>query len=541
MTLLELYEEKYGENKYEVVAATVNRRLRELSASVKPDDEVEFIKTNSIIGFDLYKRSIILLMLKAAKDVLGKPEGDYKIDVMYSISKGYFCRLLDTDDEMNDELIGKIKARMEELVEQDLPIEKMVCSTAEMREEFARRDLPGKASLLKFRQSSKINIYSLGGYKDYFYGYMVPSTGFLKTFDLVRYDDGFVVILPQKSTGELPAKEADGKYEFPNKLYSVLRTYEDWGQRLNCSYVGDVNNVIVNGGVNNMILVQEALMEKQIGDMAKDIVEGGKKLVLIAGPSSSGKTTFSNRLSAHMMAYGIHPHPIAMDNFFKNRDETPRDENGDLDFECLEALDLVLLEDTMTRLLRGEEVEMPTFDFTVGKKVFNGDTLKLGDNDVIVMEGIHALNPESTKTLSKDSCYKIYISALTQLNIDEHNQISTTDTRLLRRIVRDARTRGHSATKTIKMWPSVRRGEEKYIFPFQEEADAIFNSALIYELSAIKTFAEPLLYGVDEDSDEYYEAKRLLKFLGYFLGIDVQNVPQTSLMREFIGGGCFKV
>lgn len=541
MTLLELYEEKYGENKYEVVAATVNRRLRELSASVKPDDEVEFIKTNSIIGFDLYKRSIILLMLKAAKDVLGKPEGDYKIDVMYSISKGYFCRLLDTDEEMNDELIGKIKARMEELVEQDLPIEKMVCSTAEMREEFARRDLPGKASLLKFRQSSKINIYSLGGYKDYFYGYMVPSTGFLKTFDLVRYDDGFVVILPQKSTGELPAKEADGKYEFPNKLYSVLRTYENWGQRLNCSYVGDVNNVIVNGGMNNMILVQEALMEKQIGDMAKDIVEGGKKLVLIAGPSSSGKTTFSNRLSAHMMAYGIHPHPIAMDNFFKNRDETPRDENGDLDFECLEALDLALLEDTMTRLLRGEEVEMPTFDFTVGKKIFNGDTLKLGDNDVIVMEGIHALNPESTKTLSKDSCYKIYISALTQLNIDEHNQISTTDTRLLRRIVRDARTRGHSATKTIKMWPSVRRGEEKYIFPFQEEADAIFNSALIYELSAIKTFAEPLLYGVDEDSDEYYEAKRLLKFLGYFLGIDVQNVPQTSLMREFIGGGCFKV
>ncbi len=541
MTLLELYEEKYGENKYEVVAATVNRRLRELSASVKPDDEVEFIKTNSIIGFDLYKRSIILLMLKAAKDVLGKPEGDYKIDVMYSISKGYFCRLLDTDEEMNDELVGKIKARMEELVEQDLPIEKMVCSTSEMREEFARRDLPGKASLLKFRQSSKINIYSLGGYKDYFYGYMVPSTGFLKTFDLVTYDDGFVVILPQKSTGELPAKEADGKYEFPNKLYSVLRTYEDWGQRLNCSYVGDVNNVIVNGGVNNMILVQEALMEKQIGDIAKDIVEGGKKLVLIAGPSSSGKTTFSNRLSAHMMAYGIHPHPIAMDNFFKNRDETPRDENGDLDFECLEALDLALLEDTMTRLLRGEEVEMPTFDFTVGKKKFDGDTLKLGDNDVIVMEGIHALNPESTKTLSKDSCYKIYISALTQLNIDEHNQISTTDTRLLRRIVRDARTRGHSATKTIKMWPSVRRGEEKYIFPFQEEADAIFNSALIYELSAIKTFAEPLLYGVDEDSDEYYEAKRLLKFLGYFLGIDVQNVPQTSLMREFIGGGCFKV
>lgn len=290
-----------------------------------------------------------------------------------------------------------------------------------------------------------------------------------------------------------------------------------------------------------MILVQEALMEKQIGDIAKEIIDGDKKLVLIAGPSSSGKTTFSNRLSIQLMTYGVHPHPIAMDNFFKERSETPVDENGDYDFECLEALDLDLLENTMEKLLNGEEVQMPTFDFTVGKKVFDGTTLKLGSDDVIVMEGIHALNPEATKTLSKDSCYKIYISALTQLNIDEHNRISTTDTRLLRRIVRDARTRGHSATRTIKMWPSVRRGEEKYIFPFQEEADAMFNSALLYELSAIKTFAEPLLYGVPEDSEEFFEAKRLLKFLGYFLGIDVQSVPQNSLMREFIGGGCFKV
>jgi len=541
MTLLELYEKQFGENKYEVVAATVNRRLRELNANVKPDDEVEFIKTNSKIGFDLYKRSIILLMLKAAKDVLNKHEADYRIDVMYSISKGLFCRIVDSDVEISDELVAKIKTRMEELVSMNLPIEKMVCSTSEMREEFTRRNLPGKASLLKFRQSSKINIYSLDGYKDYFYGYMVPSTGYLNKFDLVRYDDGFVVIIPQKTTLELPSKEENGEYSFPNKLYTVLRTYEDWGEKLNCSYVGDINNVIVRGGVNNMILVQEALMEKQIGDMAKEIVEGDKKLVLIAGPSSSGKTTFSNRLSAHMMAYGIHPHPIAMDNFFKNRDETPKDENGEYDFECLEALDLGLLEKTMSKLLSGEEVDMPTFDFTVGRKKFDGTKLKLGDNDVIVMEGIHALNPESTKTLPKDSCYKIYISALTQLNIDEHNRISTTDTRLLRRIVRDARTRGHSATKTIKMWPSVRRGEEKYIFPFQEEADAMFNSALIYELSAIKTFAEPLLYGVPEDSEEYYEAKRLLKFLGYFLATDVQNVPQTSLMREFIGGGCFKV
>lgn len=538
MTLLELYNEKYkkDENEHSVVAAVVNKTLKELTAEVHPDDEVEFIGLDTPIGSDLYKRSIILLMLKAARDVLGKMEGDYRIEVMYSLGSGFFCRLVDTTTKVTDELLAQIRTRMDELVAEDLPLEKMVCSTRDMREEFMARDLPAKADLLRFRQSSKINIYSLGGYKDYYYGYMVPSTGYLKKYDLVTFDDGFVLVIPEKSTGNLPAE-----YIPPKKLYSVLRNTEDWGHKLDVAYVGDLNKAIVNGGVNNMILVQESLMEKQIADIAKEIIEGEKKLVLIAGPSSSGKTTFSNRLSIQLMAYGLHPHPIAMDNFFKERTETPVDENGDFDFECLEALDLKLLDDTMSRLLAGEEVQMPTFDFTIGKKVFDGTTIKLGDNDVIVMEGIHALNPESTRTLPKDSCYKIYISALTQLNLDEHNRISTTDTRLLRRIVRDARTRGHSATRTIQMWPSVRRGEEKYIFPFQEEADAMFNSALIYELPAIKVFAEPLLYGVPEDSQEYYEAKRLLKFLGYFLGIDVQSVPQNSLMREFIGGGCFKV
>ena len=542
MTILELYNEKYkntdknSEKEHSIVAAVVNKTLKELTAEVHPDDEVEFIGIDTPIGSDLYKRSIVLLMLKAARDVLGKMEGDYRIEVMYSLGSGFFCRLVDTTVKVTDELLDQIKTRMDELVAEDLPIEKMVCSTRDMREEFKERDLPAKADLLRFRQSSRINIYSLGGYKDYYYGYMVPSTGYLTKYDLVTFDDGFVLVIPEKTTRELPVE-----YKPPKKLYSVLRNTEDWGHKLDVAYVGDLNKAIVNGGVNNMILVQESLMEKQIADIAKEIIEGEKKLVLIAGPSSSGKTTFSNRLSIQLMAYGVHPHPIAMDNFFKERTETPVDENGDFDFECLEALDLKLLDDTMSRLLAGEEVQMPTFDFTIGKKVFDGTTIKLGENDVIVMEGIHALNPESTKTLPKDSCYKIYISALTQLNLDEHNRISTTDTRLLRRIVRDARTRGHSATRTIQMWPSVRRGEEKYIFPFQEEADAMFNSALIYELPAIKVFAEPLLYGVPEDSQEYYEAKRLLKFLGYFLGIDVQNVPQNSLMREFIGGGCFKV
>lgn len=518
------------------VAALVNKRLCELSKHINRDAEVEFLELASPIGYDMYKRSIILLMLKAAKDVLGRPEGDYRIEIMYSLGSGFFCRLVDDEVTMDEELLSRIKNRMWEIVAQDIRIEKRVYSTNDMREVFEARDLPGKARLLKYRQSSRINIYDLGGYEDYYYGYMVPSSCYLTEFDLQLYDDGFVLVIPQKNTMKLPEI-----YRAPDKLYSVLRQSEDWGRKLHITCVGELNDIIVNGGGDNLILLQEALMEKQVADIADDIVRNDRKLVLIAGPSSSGKTTFSNRLSVQLRTHGVVPHPIAMDNFFKERVDNPVDENGNYDFETIDALDLELLETTMSRLLDGEEVDMPTFDFTVGTKVYDGTKLKLGRDEIIVMEGIHALNPESTRTLPKDSCYKIYISALTQLNVDEHNRISTTDTRLLRRIIRDNRTRGHNATRTIEMWPSVRRGEERYIFPFQEEADAMFNSAMIYELPAIKSYVEPLLFGVDESSEVYYEAKRLLKFLDYFLSIDVQSVPKNSLIREFIGGGAFKV
>ncbi|MBR6403922.1 MAG: nucleoside kinase [Eubacterium sp.] len=518
------------------VAAVVDKRLKELSWKLYKDARVQYIDTGTPIGHDLYKRSVVLLLLKAVKDVLQKPEGDYRIEIMYSLGSGFFCRLVDEDTVIDDELLAKIKARMRELVEADIKIEKKGRSTSDMREEFMRRDLPGKSLLLKYRRASRINIYNLGGYEDYYYGYMVPSTGYIKEFDLEKYDDGFVLVIQKKDTKKLPES-----YKAPDKLYGILRKSEDWGQKLGISCVGQLNEQIVAGKTNDLMLVQEALMEKQIADIAETIIKGDKKIILIAGPSSSGKTTFSNRLSVQLRAHGLRPHPIAMDNFFKEREETPRDEEGKFDFECIEAMDLDLFNKTMSGLLQGKEMPMPTFDFTQGKKVFDGETLKLEDGDVLVVEGIHALNPKSTSSLPVESNYKIYISALTQLNIDEHNRISTTDTRLLRRIVRDARTRGNTATQTISMWPSVRRGEEKNIFPFQEEADAMFNSALIYELPAIKQYAEPLLFGVEEDSEEYYEAKRLLKFLDYFLGIDVQSVPQNSLIREFIGGGCFKV
>ena len=536
VTLKQILDSFQVENSKDYVAAFLNDTLKEMNWKVFKDSKVEFISKTSVIGFDLYKRSIILLMLKAAKDILCKPEGSYRIEVMYSLANGFFCRLVDDETVVNQELLDKIKNRMRELVEKDIPIGKRIAYTPDMRKRFLERDLPGKAALLKYRRASRTNVYYLDDYEDYYYGYMVPSTGCLDKFDLVTYDDGFVLVIPEKKTFSL-----DKPYEAPNKLYNVLRQSEDWGNKMNINCVGQLNDLVVAGWVNHLILMQEALMEKQIANIAETIVKNDRKIILIAGPSSSGKTTFSNRLSVQLGTFGMTPYPIAMDNFFKEREDTPRDADGKFDFECIEAMDLKLFNDTMSGLLEGKEMPMPTFDFTIGKKVFGGKTLKLNKGDVLVVEGIHALNPLSTESLPKESSFKIYISALTQLNIDEHNRISTTDTRLLRRIVRDARTRGNSATKTISMWQSVRRGEEKNIFPFQEEADAMFNSAMMYELSAIKQYAEPLLFGVPEDSDEYYEAKRLLKFLDYFLGIDVKLIPQNSLMREFIGGGCFDV
>ncbi|SNU08268.1 uridine kinase [Lachnospiraceae bacterium] len=536
VTLKEIIDSFQIENKNDYVAAFLNKTLKELNWKVYKDAEVEFLSKTSVIGFDLYKRSVVLLMLKAAKDVLCKSEGSYRIEVMYSLANGFFCRLVDAETEVTEELLEKIKNRMKELVEKDIPIGKRIAYTPDMRRRFLERDLPGKAALLKYRRASRTNVYYLDDYEDYYYGYMVPSTGCLTLFDLVKYDDGFVLVIPDRKTFSM-----DDPYKAPDKLYNVLRQSEDWGNKLNISCVGALNDLIVSGWGNHLILMQEALMEKQIANIAETIVKEDRRIILIAGPSSSGKTTFSNRLSVQLGTFGMTPYPIAMDNFFKEREDTPKDADGKYDFECIEAMDLKLFNDTMSGLLEGREMPMPTFDFMIGKKVYDGKTIKLNKGDVLVVEGIHALNPLSTESLPKDSSFKIYISALTQLNIDEHNRISTTDTRLLRRIVRDARTRGNSATKTISMWQSVRRGEEQNIFPFQEEADAMFNSAMIYELSAIKQFAEPLLFGVPEDSDEYYEAKRLLKFLDYFLGIDISLIPQNSLMREFIGGGCFKV
>jgi uridine kinase len=523
------------EGKKQYVAAFVNKKLKEMAAVLDKNVEIEFIPLNSVIGIDMYKRSLTLLMIKAFSDVLER-RSDYSIRVMYSLGPGYFCRLISETIPLTPALLQQVKDRMQEIVDADEKLYKETLNTDEAGARFAKRGMPEKERLFRYRRVSKVNLYRLGEYEDYYYGYMLPSTGYLTAFDLVAYDDGFVLVMPKK--GETTITDS---YQAPDKLYQVLRKSDEWGDMLGIASVGEMNDVITQGDMNDMILVQEALQEKQIAEIAQQIMVNNKKIVLIAGPSSSGKTTFSHRLSIQLRAHGMHPHPLALDNYFVEREHTPKDANGNYDFECLGAMDLERFGQDMQQLLAGETVEIPRFDFHAGKRVYKGDFLTLGQGDVLVAEGIHALNPKMTEALPDESKFKIYISALTQINIDEHNRVPTTDGRLLRRIVRDARTRGNDAQATIRMWESVRRGEEQNIFPFQEEADVMFNSALIYELAAIKQYAEPLLFAVPKASPEYYEAKRLLKFLDYFLGIDISRVPQNSILREFIGGGCFDI
>ena len=532
-TVGEFIETYYHKDKLKYVLATRNGKLSELATIMDKDTTLELLTKSTVVGMDTYKRSLTLIMVKAFSDVLGS-KTNHRINVMYSMGKGYYCKLISDNVTISDELIAKVKSRMDEIVAADMDIIKESVSTDEAIARFGKQGMADKEKLFKFRRVSKANLYSLDGYEDYFYGYMVPSTAYISCYDLIPYDEGFVLLAPRKENPDVLPEFVPQK-----KLFEVLKTSDAWGKTLEVENVGDLNEAITSGDINELMLVQEALMEKQIAQIADKILEGGKKIVLIAGPSSSGKTTFSHRLSVQLRAQGLRPYPLALDNYFVDREFTPRDENGNYDFECIEAMDLQLFNSDMSKLLAGEEIEMPTFNFKIGKKEYKGKKMKLNDGDVLVAEGIHALNPLMTSELPDESKFKVYISALTQLNIDEHNRIPTTDGRLIRRIVRDARTRGNDARGTIGMWPSVRRGEEKYIFPFQEQADAMFNSALIYELSVIKQYAEPLLFAVPKDCPEYLEAKRLLKFLDYFLGIEVTNIPKNSILREFVGGGCF--
>lgn len=534
-TYLEIAKEYQEQFENDIVLVYANHRLQELHKVLKADCTIRFVTTGDEIGHKTYKRSMSLLLVKAVYDVAGR-ENVEKVRIHYSVSKGYYCTL-SGNLTLNQEFLESVENRMTELVERNIPIGKRSVNTDEAIALFGQHGMHDKENLFKYRRVSKVNIYKMNEFEDYFYGYMVPSTGYLKYFKLYLYDEGFVVQMPDQTTPKFVPP-----FQPQNQLFRVLKESTEWGDMQGIETVAALNDTITKGNVNEAVLVQEALQEKKIAEIATEIAKNPKvKFVLIAGPSSSGKTTFSHRLSIQLRANGLVPHPIAVDNYFVEREETPKDEKGEYDFECLEAVDVELFNRQMQELLAGKEVVIPRFNFVTGKKEYGTQTKKLGANDVLVIEGIHCLNPKLTEALADENKFKIYISALTQLNIDEHNRIPTTDGRLIRRIVRDARTRGASAQRTIQMWPSVRRGEEKNIFPYQEEADVMFNSALIYELAVLKPYVEAQLFGMERDCPEWVEAKRLLKFLDYFVGIGSENVPTNSLLREFIGGGCFNV
>lgn len=524
--------QKQFENK--IVLVKFQNDLKELSQSVLRDGSLEFVTADQKPGKDTYRRSLTLLMETAA----WKLYPNLELLVQHSIGQGYYCEFRHKDAICvpDRKMLSSLKEKMQDFVKADLPIIKYNMNTQDASARFREMGRMDKVRLMRYRRSSRVNVYELQGFPDYYYGYMVPSTGYLEYFDLLLYQNGFMLMFPGKDP------KVVAEFSASDKLFNTLNDSAQWGIDMGIRTVGELNDVIASGRIQDMILVQESYMEQKIGDIAETIAsDRRKKFVLIAGPSSSGKTTFSHRLSIQMTAHGLKPHPISLDDFYCNREETPLDENGEFDFECLEALDIPLFNQCMTDLLAGKEVTLPVFNFKTGHREYRQKPLKMGPDDVLVIEGIHGLNEKLSYELPKENKYKIYISALTQLNIDDHNNLSTADGRLIRRMVRDARTRNTTARETLARWHSVRRGEEKNIFPYQEEADIMFNSALIYELSVLKLYAEPLLFSIDTTCPEYPEAKRLLKFLDYFLPVPGENIGHNSILREFIGGSCFHV
>lgn len=529
--IAEEYQKDYED---EIVLAALDNSLRELQKTAEKDGVLSFITSKDSNGMKVYRRSATLLMQKAVYNLLGKK--DAGVRVCHCISQAYYCEL--ANHKVPDEIfVANLKAEMLRMVEAKLPVIKSNISTDDAVKLFHDLGMTNKEHLFKYRRNSRVNIYSLDHYIDYFYGYMVPNTSYIKYFDIQLYGNGFVLMFPSEEN----TKEV-AEFSPSTKHFETLKRSSQWSHTMGIGSVGELNDAIASGKMQQIIMVQEALMEQRIGQLAGRIAStGDKKFVMIAGPSSSGKTTFSHRLSIQLSAAGLKPYPLSLDNYYKDRSLCPRDKEGNYDFECLEALDVDLFHEDMSSLLKGKAVNLPIFNFKTGKREYKDNVMRLGKNDILVIEGIHGLNDRLSCTLPAESKFKIFISALTQINIDEHNYLPTTDGRLIRRIVRDARTRNTTAQETIAMWKSVRRGEEKYIFPFQECADVMFNSGLIYELAVLKAYAEPLLFSIDKASREYIEAKRLLKFLDYFLPVPSEGIGKNSIIREFIGGSVFHV
>ncbi len=529
-SLYEIYKGFDLQMPYGVVSAKVNNRVEGLNFKVYHNKDVEFLDISSESGLRTYVRSLCFVLCKAVEDLY--PNGQILLE--HPVSKGYYCSLR-IGKEIALEDVTRIKKRMEEIIAENIPFHRIEEHTEDAIRLFKEKGMTDKVKLLQTTGRLYTNYYKLGNSVDYYYGSLLPSTGHIKLFDLVKYYDGLLLRFPNRKNpstlGEMVKQE---------KMLEVFKENRKWQEIMEVSTVGDINQAIQAGHATDLINVAEALQEKRIARIADDICQRKDiKVVLISGPSSSGKTTFSKRLSVQLMANGRYPYPISLDDYFVDREHTPRDENGDYDYESLYALDLELFNSHLEALVKGETIEIPRFNFTTGKRENSGNFLKLKDNMIIILEGIHALNPELTPHIAEDNKYRIYVSALTTVSLDNHNYIPTTDNRLLRRIIRDYNYRGYSAEETIKRWPSVRAGEEKWIFPYQENADAMFNSALLFELSVLKSHVDPILYQVPESSPTFSEACRLRRFMEYFIPVPDHDLPPTSLLREFLGGSSF--
>ncbi|MFM8874461.1 MAG: nucleoside kinase [Anaerolineae bacterium] len=513
-----------------IVAAIINNQIHELTYPVNVESTCTPVTMDSADGARIYRRSLIFLLEIAFSKCF--QQGRLNIDHSVS-SGGYYC-VVKEREPLSDEELEKLKQSMQALVEEDLAFVRKEVPIQEAIEYFTLHEHQDKLRLLKHRRKDYLTMYSANGLMDYMHGYMVPSTSYLKWFGLKNVNGGFILQYPRRHAPTHLAVFGD----YP-KLIRAFRQYGDWLETLHIDSVGVLNEAIESGRADEIVLVSEALHEQGIADIAQQIVEKKSRIILIAGPSSSGKTTSSRRLAVQLLARGISPYPLELDHYFVDREKTPLDENGDHDFEAIEALNLERLAHDIEKLVSGEEVQLPRYNFKTGRSE-EGDVIKLRDGQPLILEGIHGLNPRLIPERWSDSAFRLYVSALTQLNLDRHNRVSTTDTRLIRRIVRDARERGYSAHATISRWESVRRGEKRHIFPYQENADVMFNSALVYELSALKPLVEPLLRQVPHNTPEYIEARRLLAFLDWFLPLDASLIPLNSIVREFLGGSSLK-
>jgi uridine kinase len=532
-TLQDIIEDQKIELEFPILGAMVNNKLKELDYLIYKPKTISFIDYRHIDGKRMYMRSLSLVLFKATQDLF--PEK--KLKILHGVSNGIYCELGEfATDAEHQQVVNQLLNRMQEIIEEDIPIEREEIRTEDALKLFEQFKLEDKCTLMRTRYQSYSSVYTLDGVVNYFYGYLIPSTGYLKKFDLVKYYEGMLIIPPSSSNPD----ELKHIIIQP-KLFEIFRENKEWVDIIGVPNVGQLNEATLNGNISEIIKISEALQEKKLACIA-DMINQRKqdlKVVFISGPSSSGKTTFAKRLSIQLSVNGFKPQVVSMDNYFIDRQFTPLDEKGEYDFESPYALNLKLFNEDVLKLINNEEIRVPHFSFTEGKMFYNGETMKLGENGIIIIEGIHGLNPIVSESIPEKRKFKISVSALTPVNIDSSNRIPTTDNRLIRRIVRDNRYRSYTALDTLKRWGSVRNGEEKHIFPFQEEADVMFNTALLFELGVLKKWAEPVLQRVPPTEPEYSEARRLIKFLSYILPINEKEIPPTSILREFLDGSSF--